>query len=179
MRDFMVTHANLPLGARLWTFGAAGYLDDDGWRLEQGKVYARGGHLDLEFDDSTATLLSPPDQVFRAATLDSVVLGLQEPSTLGAVQVFARDNPDAPWTALGPPIAAARFARSSAGIEIPLTWPAAWRQRGAILAELKIVMAFSSGVTSARVDHIAFYPRASVRTPPLAAPDRSMTHSVR
>jgi hypothetical protein len=48
-----------------------------------------------------------------------------------------------------------------------------------ILAELKIVMAFSSGVTSARVDHIAFYPRVSVRTPSLTAADRAMTHSAR
>ena len=76
MRDFMVTHANLPRGARLWTFGAPGYPDDDGWRLEQGKVYARGGYLDLEFDGETATLLSPPDQVIRTATIDATRAGI-------------------------------------------------------------------------------------------------------
>src|SRR5262249_48036415 len=38
MRDFLVTHADLPRGARLWTFGAIGYADDDGWRLEKGTL---------------------------------------------------------------------------------------------------------------------------------------------
>ena len=80
MRDFLVTHADLPLGARLWAFGAPGYLDDDGWRLEQGKVYARGGYLDLDkIDAATATLLSPPDQVIRAATIGDGHSGIAEP----------------------------------------------------------------------------------------------------
>ncbi len=158
MRDFMVTHANLPRGARLWTFGAPGYLDDDGWRLEQGKVRARGGYVDLEFDAPTATLLSPPDQVIRAATIDSLILGLQSPSALAAVQTFARMEPGAPWTALGPPVAAARFARTPAGVQIPLAWPATWRRNQAIGAELKIVMAFDAGVGSARMDRVAMYP---------------------
>jgi len=163
MLDFMVSHANVPLGARLWTFGAPGYLDDDGWRLEQGKVYARGGHIDLEFDTGTATLLSPPDQVIRAATADSLILGLQDASPLAAVQLFARVEPGAPWISLGKPVAAARFGHSAAGVRIPLTWPQAWRRNRAIVAELKIVMAFDAGVTTARLDRIALYPGDSAR----------------
>jgi hypothetical protein len=152
MRDFMVTHANLPLGARLWNFGAPGYLDDDGWRLEKGQVHARGGHVDLEFDSATATLLSPPDQVIRAATTDSLILGLENPSPLAAVQIFARLASGAPWISLGEPVAAARFGQTAAGVRIPLTWPPAWRRNGAIAAELKIVMAFDFGVANARLD---------------------------
>jgi hypothetical protein len=158
MRDFMVTHANLPLGARLWNFGAPGYLDDDGWRLEQGKVHARGGYVDLEFDAATAALLSPPDQVIRPATIESLILGLNDPSALAAVQVFARIEPGTAWAPLGEPIAAARFAYSPAGVQIPLAWPPAWRRNGAIAAELKIVMAFDAGVANARLDRIALYP---------------------
>lgn len=165
MRDFMVTHANLPLGARLWCFGAPGYLDDDGWRLEQGKVYARGGYVDLEFDMATATLLSPPDQVIRAATIESLILGLQNPSTLAAVQVFARTEPGAPWTALGEPVAAVRFTYTPAGVQVPLVWPPAWRRNQTIAAELKIVMAFDAGVADARLDRIALYPGANARAP--------------
>jgi hypothetical protein len=165
MLDFMVSHANVPPGARLWTFGAPGYLDDDGWRLEQGKVYARGGHVDLEFDSATATLLSPPDQVIRAATTDSLILGLQNPSPLAAVQIFARIEPGAPWISLGEPVAAARFGHSAAGVRIPLTWPQAWRRNRAIAAELKIVMAFDAGVAVARLDRIALYPRDNARAP--------------
>lgn len=158
MRDFLVTHANLPLGARLWSFGAPGYLDDDGWRLEQGKVHARGGYVDLEFNAATATLLSAPDQVIRAATIESLILGLHDPSKLAAVQVFARMEPGAPWTALGEPVESERFAQSPAGVQIPLAWPASWRRTRAIAAELKIVMAFDEDVAAARLDRIALYP---------------------
>jgi hypothetical protein len=167
MRDFMVTHANLPLGARLWTFGAPGYLDDDGWRLEQGKVHAHGGYVDLEFDTTTATLLSPPDQVIRPAIVDSLILGLQNPSTLAAVQVFARIEAGAPWISLGEPVAAVQFGHTAAGVRIPLTWSQAWRRNRAIAAELKIVMAFDAGVAAARLDRIALYPGDNAR--PLSA----------
>ena len=115
--------------ADLWR---PGYLDDDGWRLELGKVYARGGYVDLEFDTATATLLSPPDQVIRAATTDTLILGLQNPSPLAAVQIFARLESGAPWISLGEPVAAARFGHTAAGVGIPLTWPPAWRRNGAI-----------------------------------------------
>ncbi|MGH8315571.1 MAG: hypothetical protein ACRETU_10535, partial [Steroidobacterales bacterium] len=95
MRDFLVTHANLPRGSRIWTFGAPRYPDDDGWRLEQGRVYARGGYLDLEFDAATATLLSPPDQVIRTSIIDSIVLGLHDPAPVAAIQIFGRIDPNA------------------------------------------------------------------------------------
>jgi hypothetical protein len=163
MRDFMVTHANLPLGARLWDFGTPGYLDDDGWRLEQGKVHARGGYVDLEFDAATAALLSPPDQVIRPATIESLILGLREPSALAAVQVFARIEPGAAWAPLGEPVAAARFTYSPAGVQIPLAWPPAWRGNRTIVAEMKIVMAFDAEIAAARLDRIALYPRATRR----------------
>jgi len=163
MRDFMVTHANLPLGARLWNFGTPGYLDDDGWRLEQGKVHARGGYVDLEFDAATAALLSPPDQVIRPATIESLILGLRDPSALAAVQVFARIEPGAAWAPLGEPVAAARFTYSPAGVQIPLAWPPAWRGNRTIVAEMKIVMAFDAEIAAARLDRIALYPRATRR----------------
>ena len=163
MRDFMVTHANVPLGARLWDFGTPGYLDDDGWRLEQGKVHARGGYVDLEFDAATAALLSPPDQVIRPATIEWLILGLSDPSALAAVQVFARIEPGAAWAPLGEPVAAARFAYSPAGVQIPLAWPPAWRSNRTIVAELKIVMAFDADIAAARLDRIALYPRATRR----------------
>ena len=161
MRDFMVTHANVPLRARLWTFGAPGYADDDGWRLEQGKVYARGGYLDLEFDAATATLLSPPDQVIRTATIDSIILGLHDAVPLAAMQVFGRINDNAPWVAIGAPIPAARFQHVDAGVQVPLAWPGALRANGTIVAELKIVLAFDNGVRSARLERIALYPRTN------------------
>ena len=38
MRDFMVSHANVPRGARLWTFGTPRRADLDGFRAERGKI---------------------------------------------------------------------------------------------------------------------------------------------
>ena len=166
MRDFAVTHANLPRGARLWTFGAPGYLDDDGWRLEEGKVYARGGYIDLEFDEETATLLSPPDQVVRTAMIHSIVLGLRDSEKLiAAMQVFARADSNSPWVAVGAPIAAARFQYSDAGVGVSLAWPASLHAKNAIVSEMKIVLAFNPGVKAARLDRVALYPvaRHSVR----------------
>ena len=155
MRDFMVTHADLPRGARLWTFGAPGYLDDDGWRLESGAVTAHGGFVDLAFDSATATLLSPPDQVIRTSTIGSLVLGLHNPALLAAIQVFGRIDGNAAWVPIGAPIAAAKFRTTAAGIQVPLAWPHAWSARNLIVTELKIVLAFDSGVTSTRLDRIA------------------------
>jgi hypothetical protein len=158
MRDFMVTHANVPRGARIWTFGAPGYLDDDGWRLEEGKTYARGGYVDLEFERGTATLLSPPDQVLRTARIDTLVLGIDEPASIAALQIFGRADANSPWIAIGAPIPRVKFLKSVAGVLVPMSWPAAWRAKGAIMAELKIVLAFDAGVTRARIDRIALYP---------------------
>src|SRR3990167_5491592 len=31
IKNFMISHANLPRGARLWTFGAGMHADNDGW----------------------------------------------------------------------------------------------------------------------------------------------------
>ena len=158
MRDFMVTHANLPRGARLWTFGAPGYLDDDGWRLESGTVTAHGGFLDLAFDAGTATLLSPPDQVIRTSTIGSLVVGLHNPALLDAIQVFGRIDGNPAWVPIGAPIAAAKFLTTPAGIQVPLAWPHAWSARNVIVTELKIVLAFGSRLTSTRLDRIALHP---------------------
>ena len=161
MRDFLVTHANLPRGARLWTFGAPGHADDDGWRLEQGKVHARGGYLDLEFDGATATLLSPPDQVIRTATIGSLVLGLRDAASLAAMQIFGRIDDKSPWVAIGAPIPAARFQHVDAGVWVPLAWPSALRAKGGIVAELKIVLAFDHDIGSPRLERVALYPRTN------------------
>ena len=160
MRDFMVTHANLPRGARLWTFGAPGYADDDGWRLEQGKVFARGSYLDLEFEAATATLLSPPDQVIRTAMIDSIVLGLRDPAPLAAIQIFGRVDRHSPWVAIGAPIPQSGFQRVDGGVRVPMIWPRALRAKNTIVAELKIVLAFNPGGKSARLDRVALYPGA-------------------
>jgi hypothetical protein len=159
MRDFLVDHADLPRGARLWTFGSSRHADDDGWSLAQGKANAGRGVLDLAFD-TTADLASPADQVLRAADLDTLVIGLADSAPLVRVQVFARTGDTAPWTPVAAPVAAAALQRDAAGMRVPLVWPAAWRTTGAVAEQLRIVLTFRAGTTAARVQRIALYPRA-------------------
>jgi len=160
MRDFLVTHADLPLGARLWTFGAVGHAEDDGWRLEQGRLGARGGHADLVFPASMATLLSPPDQVIRPASTELLVLGIADPATLAAVAVYARRNASSPWRRLGAPIPTARLKHGAAGWQVPLAWPQEWRDKVRYVEEIKIVLVCAPGTATLRLDRIALYPAA-------------------
>jgi len=158
MRAFLVGHADLPLGARLWTFGDPTYGDDDGWRAEGGKLKAPGGFLDLELDSAGITLSSPPDQVIRTKNIDSLILGMQDSSSLERMQVFARTAPDAPWQAVSPALAATSIPKVHAGLRVPLRWPATWRADGAIAAQVKIDLEFRNATSRARIDRIALYP---------------------
>jgi len=162
MKDFVVARADLPRGARLWTFGTARYATDDGWTLDGGTLQAGKGFVDLRFADATATLVSPPDQVLRAAGLDMLYIGLRDADALATIEVFARVEPSSPWTAIVPEAKAATLARSAPGLAVPLAWPAQWRARDAIAESFKVVLKFRAGTMQARIDRIALYPRADV-----------------
>jgi hypothetical protein len=103
-------------------------------------------------------LLSPADQVIRTSAIGSLVVGLPDPALLDAIQVFGRIDGNSAWTPIGAPIAAAKFRPTPAGVQIPLAWPRPWRESGAIVTDIKIVLAFASGVTSTRLDRIALHP---------------------
>ena len=107
MKDFVVARADLPRGARLWTFGTARHAADDGWTLDGGTLAAGKGFVDLRFADAAATLVSPPDQVLRAAGLETLYVGLREPDALATIEVFARIEPTSPWTVIVPETKAA------------------------------------------------------------------------
>jgi len=156
--DFLVGHADLPRGARLWTFGTPRHADDDGWSLERGALVPGRGFVELTAE-ATAVLRSPPDQVLRPRALDTLVLGLADDAALARVEVWARSGPDAPWTAIGAPLAGGALPRSAAGVLVPLAWPATWRARGVIAERLKIALTFESGAAGVRLRHLALYPR--------------------
>ncbi len=160
MKDFVVSHADLPRGARLWTFGTARHAADDGWSLEQGALAAGKGFVDLRFGDTVATLVSPPDQVLRAASLQTLYLGLRDPDALVSVQVFARTEPTAPWQEIVAETAAGELARTAPGVAVPLAWPALWRSGDTIAESMKVVLRFRAGTDHARIDRIALYPHA-------------------
>lgn len=155
MRDFMVTHANLPLGSRLWTFGAPGYLDDDGWYLEAGLVYARGGYLDLAWDGDRVALLSPRDQVLRTAQLKQLVLGVARDAPLRSVRVQARLHPGERWRDVAQARDVGQLTATDAGWTIPLAWPREWGRNARIAEALRIELSFASGTRTVRLDRIA------------------------
>jgi hypothetical protein len=161
MKDFVVARADLPRGARLWTFGTARYATDDGWTLEGGTLQAGKGFVDLRFSGVIAALLSPPDQVLRAASLETLYLGLRDADALESVAVFARVEPTSPWTPIVPETNASALARTAPGLAVPLAWPAEWRAHATIAESFKVVMSFRAGTAQARIDRIALYPRAT------------------
>jgi hypothetical protein len=158
--DFLVDHADLPRGARVWTFGTSRHADDDGWSLDQGRLVAGRGFADLTVD-TAAALMSPGDQVLRAGEVDTLVLGFAEPAGLDRVQVFARTGDAAPWTAISASVAATELRRSAAGIEVPLAWPTEWRAKGAIADRVRIALTAATARSKVRVHRIALYPRDS------------------
>ena len=158
MRDFLVSHADVPPGARLWTFGVPLHVDDDGWRLERGSIRAGGGFLDLEFDGGEAALLSPPDQVIRSAQTSVLVLGLHDVHAVAALEVLARIDERSPWRTLSAYASTVSLVKSAPGLQVPLSWPAAWASQAAIAEQLKIKLKFRPGTHTARLDRIALYP---------------------
>ncbi|MEO8347049.1 MAG: hypothetical protein ABI607_15275 [Betaproteobacteria bacterium] len=160
MKDFMVSHADLPRGARLWTFGSARHAANDDWSIEHGTLTSGKGFVDLRFDGAVATLISPADQVLRAASLQSLYLGLRDADALESVQIFVRLEPTSPWREIVTETRASSLARTAPGLAIPLAWPAAWRMRGEIAESFKVVLRFRAGTNHARIERIALYPRA-------------------
>ncbi len=159
MRDFLVAHADLPLGSRLWTFGAPGHADDDGWSLDCGPLAASGGHVDAHCPGNRLVLRSPPDQVIRTDRSAHLVLGLAAPAEVASVQVLARTSPESSWVDVSGVVSAGKLARSAAGWNVPVTWPARWQAQRAIVQELGIVVTVAAATADARIDRIAIvYP---------------------
>jgi len=153
MRDFMVSHANVPRGARLWTFGTPRRADLDGFRAERGKIAAGEGHATLRLDDGMATLVSPPDQVIRPREIDRLVLRFNGVAPAN-VQVFARRDAVSEWT----PVA------DAGGVDVALRWPDAWRDGRTVVEQFRLTLAFPPGTREATLARVLLYP--AVRASP-------------
>ena len=140
MRDVMVSHANLPLGSRLWTFGSALHADDDGWTAEHATLDPGRGQLAIRAAGETVALVSPPDQVIRPGSAALLVLGLRDRAAVDSVEVWARENPTSSWERLSGAQSVTTLQARPSGLWVPLTWPAAWRSEKRIAEQLKIVM---------------------------------------
>ena len=150
MRDFLVSHADVPLGARLWTFGTPVHADSDGWTAERGRLVTGAGFATLSADDGVVTLLSPPDQVLRPARLSTLYLRLAADARPLKVDVEAREGAASPWRRIG----------SGTGDTLALTWPAAWRKGTAIATQLRLSLHFPRGGSPVNLTRVLLYPSA-------------------
>ena len=151
-RDFMLSHANVPIGARLWTFGTAQHVDADGWSASFGTVLPQPGSLKLVPQDGAIVLLSPPELDIAPGAFDRLVLGLDAPDALRLARISARTGPNGPWREI--PTRAASWQKTSGGLTIAL--PASHQGRH---DQLRIELAFDPGVQPL-LTRVALWPRS-------------------
>lgn len=153
LRDFLLARVDFPRGGLLWTFGAAGYANGDGWTAQQGQLQLGEGRISVVADPATGqvTLLSPEELDVRRGRHAQVVIGLAKPEAVARIEVFGSSIKDS-WFALAS-VDAAGAQRSAAGLHIPMTWRAEHAAQ-----RLRIVLGFKPGSTSARIEHLALMP---------------------
>jgi hypothetical protein len=155
MRDFALSHAFLPLGARLWTFGSPRHADSDGWMTANtARLAAGNGYLDLACASDSAMLFSPSPLALAREETDLLVLGVTS-DALESLSVEARTGSGG-WMSIASPRAACECERTSAGISVPLVWPAALE-----CAEQLRISLTPATKDAIRIAHIALYPRAA------------------
>jgi len=154
MRDFAVSHAYVPLGSRLWTFGSVRHADDDGWTAAPGATLAAGkGYLDVQSAGGPAGLLSPTPLALLPTETDLLVVG-GDADALSSIAVDARlDNKS--WVTVAPPRAVSRLEVTPAGISVPLVWPAS----GSV-EQVRVRLTPRDASAKVRIRHIALLPPA-------------------
>lgn len=154
LRDFALSHAYVPLGTRLWTFGTGVFASDDGWTAAPGATIEAGnGRLALRSAGARVALVSPDRLAIRRGETDLVVLGVDKPEALTSVALEARGASGA-WMPLGPPRAADRLERDPAGLLVPVDWPSTLDTA----EQLRLTLRFGAPRVDAVVRRIALYP---------------------
>jgi hypothetical protein len=149
MRDFLVTHADVPRGALLWTFGSARYADNDGWSAEAGTAQAHNAYLELGTNSGTVKLRSPDDLVVRPRTIDFASLDFGDGAKPARATLLARVDGSNEWR---------EVAASADASRIAIRWPAQWTKDDTIVVQLAIDLAFADGAGRARLGRVMLYP---------------------
>jgi hypothetical protein len=162
MRDFLVSHANIPRGARVWTFGTAKHADDDGWSVKGGQLTGGNGFLGIELGPGTTTLVSPPDQVIRPDTTSNLILGLEGLSASTELRVLAHADQSPEWREIVSRKALSQLRADAEGFRIPLVWPEEWLGSKSIADQVKIEITANGDLRKARITSLVLYPGAPV-----------------
>lgn len=150
MMDFLVSHAGLPQGALLWTFGSPRLVDDDGWTAMHGTVQADHGALVMHPSGDRLTLRSPPDQVIRPSRIGRLMLRLEGAAKINYAVVYAKGSgEDRP-----------RIIARARDDTITLDWPADWLRNDTVIEQLELELAFAPGADGSRLTRVLLYPAA-------------------
>lgn len=156
MRDFLVSHADVPRGARLWTFGSPRRADADGWSALRGELVAGTGFATLRPDGESVTLVSPPDQVIRPERIDRLVLRFSGSARPARVVVLAQTDAIGEWVAVA----------NGPADDVELGWPVEWRDGRTIVERIKLDLTFPPGTRTATLSRVLLYPVPATRTSP-------------
>ena len=147
MMDFLVSHADLPVGSLLWTFGTARHADTDGWTVLRGAVDATPQGLVIDTLGDRLTLRTPRDQVIRPARIGNLQVRFDGPAQALYIGVSARTDKDDRWH---------QVAQGS-GTAVKLEWPRKWLGDDTIVEELEIEFVFAPGAKGSRLTRMLLY----------------------
>jgi hypothetical protein len=150
MKDAMVARADLPRGARLWTFGAVQYATDDGWTTSRGTSTDGFGHIDIQPENGVVELVSPPDQVLRPNRLDLAEVRSWTGPAPRKIVVHARLEVGDEWRTIG---------TVSESNRVQLSWPREWQ--GKVATQFRLDLYYAGGITAARINRVLLYPAAN------------------
>lgn len=155
IRDFMVSHANLPRHSRYWGFGTASHKDTDGWKAME------GSQLNLEGD--SAVLFPKAGKVTLSADLGTqiepkhhqrLILGLQQPGDVTGITVEVMDATNKQYVQIA--AVESIFLRLDAlGVHLPLVWGGNIKPE-----EMRITIRFRPGMEKSRLDYISLHPKS-------------------
>ncbi len=151
MMDFMVSHAGVPQGSLLWTFGSPRHADDDGWVATHGSVSAVRGGLVMGTPGDRLTLRSPSDLVIRPSRTGRLALRFDGAATVHHAVVYAKATGDDRWRVIG----------RTRGAEVTLAWPADWLRGDVIIEQLEFELEFASGADGSHLTRVLLYPAAT------------------
>jgi hypothetical protein len=152
-----VSHAFLPLGARLWTFGSPRLADADGWSVSGGALVSGPGHLDLTAVNGEVTLVSPSALALGGDESDLLTLGVGADQVQSIVSVAVEGRlSDGTMLALALPRDANELANTPAGLSVPLLRPA----MPATIDQLRVTLKLRNPSGILRLRHFALHPAA-------------------
>ncbi|RFC36170.1 MAG: hypothetical protein DID92_2727743730 [Candidatus Nitrotoga sp. SPKER] len=154
-KNFMVSHANLPRRARLWTFGGDGHADDDGWVPIFGtRGESTPGMFTLHGNgDSQVSLESPDDLAFKLTDYSAIIFKAVTPKMLSTISVEGQTT-DGKWIPLFPETSLTNVQLVTAGSLLPLMTERSNAEFRRIRLNWKI-----NDKSPLVLERIAFYPR--------------------